>query len=111
MVNTITHVRWSNLRTHLALKRRKLYDMVGMLKPGRSTYFLDRLSFGRPASSTSPAGIICCRSLQKVSMTAILEMTRWSHVCNGGMGASTNNAAEHVLSWSRLSEETDATVC
>ena len=52
----------------LALKRRKLFDMTGKLKLGRSTYFLDRLSLIEESSGISCEGKTCWRSLSiKVS--------------------------------------------
>lgn len=71
------------LGANLELKRRKLYDIVGILKPGRSTYFLDRRSFGRLPSSTFSPGIICWSSLQQVRTTATQKIPQPSHGAEG----------------------------
>lgn len=53
-----------NITPMRALKRRKLFDMVVMLNPGRSEY-AGMLSSGVSVSCTWPSsgGITCCRSL------------------------------------------------
>jgi hypothetical protein len=51
---------------YLALNLLKLADMVGRLKPGRSTFLRDGLS---TTCSLSAPGMICCRSLASVVST------------------------------------------
>lgn len=53
-------------RAHRELKRRKLVDIKGMLKPGRPIYFEDLLSGGKSrTSSMFSDGMTCCKSLQR----------------------------------------------